>query len=181
MAVGPLDPVLSWVTGGTTVAIDCVFEAAYFVIWAGSARRERPRGARRAIFVCVCSGRKESWSSGNLCNNNNVSRLDHSMRASIDDDRCAKPAHSGVAYPPSSDWHDACNRVHSDCSQLPIPDARARWIELFHLNSPFVCSLSRLLLSYGSCKPTPFRNSRPRIQPSYRSPLSCAILAGPLV
>jgi hypothetical protein len=32
MAVGPLDPVLSWVTGGTTVAIDCVFEAAYFVI-----------------------------------------------------------------------------------------------------------------------------------------------------
>jgi hypothetical protein len=60
MAVGPLDPVLSWVTGGTTVAIDCCLEAAYFVIWEGNARRERPRGARRAIFVCVVVEKKES-------------------------------------------------------------------------------------------------------------------------
>jgi len=32
MAVGPLEPVLSWVTGGTTVAMDCCCEAAYFAI-----------------------------------------------------------------------------------------------------------------------------------------------------
>ena len=32
IAVGPLEPVLSWVTGGTTVAMDCCCEAAYFAI-----------------------------------------------------------------------------------------------------------------------------------------------------